>query len=82
MLDGSRASQNRKLSCNATRRPKENVQARGVTAARQAVDALAGQPLRIPLDAIFETVFVANAIHLITNAQQFAFNITFVTAGS
>jgi hypothetical protein len=29
-----------------------------------------------------ETVFVANAICLITNAQQFAFNITFVTAGS
>lgn len=38
--------------------------------------------LRIPLDAIFETVFAADAICLIANAQQFAFNITFVTAGS
>ena len=52
------------------------------TEAGQAVDALAGQSLRIPLDAIFETVFVANAICLIAGAQQFAFNITFVTAGS
>ena len=41
-------------------------------------------PTSSPTDQgpIFETVFVANAIYPITNAQQFAFNITFATAGS